>query len=427
MSEGKNREGLLLPILIPLGALVVIALVLFGFSRILLAVSHNAATAVALVAASGIVATAAIVAGRQKVTGGSLLSMVGVSAGIAMMMGGLAIVAVGPEKAADGGGQAQVITLAAPPGATADGFDKGVLSVISDQAISLEFDNQDPSVPHNVVVFDGQDETAPELFKGELVTGPKKVIYPLPGLAPGSYFFHCQVHPATMQGIIESGEGGGGAGGGGPTLVAQGIAFDTDTLALPADTETVLTFDNRDANTQHNLAIYEDDSATTPLFQGELVAGVATAEYKIPAISVGTYYFQCDVHPTMNGTVEVGDAGGGGGGGTPTETPSAPPSDTGASATASIAAAGLAFDTDSLSLPANEPVILTFDNQDDVAATGPHNVSIYADDTLVENVFRGDLVDGPASIDYQVPALRPGEYYFHCDVHPSMNGTISVA
>ena len=78
MSEGKNREGLLLPILIPLVALAVIVLVLFGFSRILLAISHNAATVVALVVAAGIVATAAFVASRQRVTGGSLLSMVGV-------------------------------------------------------------------------------------------------------------------------------------------------------------------------------------------------------------------------------------------------------------------------------------------------------------------------------------------------------------
>ena len=429
MSEGKNREGLLLPILIPLGALAVIGLVLFGFSRILLAVSHNAATVVALVAASGIVATAAIVAGRKKVTGGSLLSMVGASAGIAMMMGGLAIVAVGPEKKAEGGGEAQVVTLAAPAGAAADGFDKGSLSVISGEAISLEFDNQDPNVPHNVVIFDGKDETAPELFKGELITGPAKATYAVPALPPGSYFFHCEVHPATMQGVIESGEGGASAGTG-PTLVAQGISFDTDKLAFPADTETTLTFDNKDANTPHNFAIYEDDTATTPLFQGDLVTGVATAEYKIPAIAAGTYYFQCDVHPNMNGTLKVGDAGGGGGGGgggSPTATPSAPPSDTGTSATASIAAAGVAFDTDSLSFPANEPVILTFDNTDDVNTTGPHNVSIYADDTLAVNVFKGDLVDGPATIDYQVPALEPGTYYFHCDVHPTMQGTITVA
>ena len=214
MSEGKNREGLLLPILIPLGALVVIGLVLFAFSRILLAISHNAATVVALVVAAGIVATAAFVASRQKVTGGSLISMVGVTAGITMMMGGVALVAVGPEKEAGGEGPVQTVALAAPPGAAADGFDTDSLSVKADEPIALEFDNQDPNVPHNVVIFDGPDEKAPELFKGDLVTGPSKVTYKVDALPAGTYFFHCEVHPATMQGVIDAGEGGGGGGGG---------------------------------------------------------------------------------------------------------------------------------------------------------------------------------------------------------------------
>ena len=54
-------------------------------------------------------------------------------------------------------------------------------------------------------------------------------------------------------------------------------------------------------------------------------------------------------------------------------------------------------------------MILTFDNQDDVNTTGPHNVSIYTDDTLAEVLFKGDLVNGPATVDYQVPALQPGD------------------
>jgi plastocyanin len=346
-----------------------------------------------------------------------------------MAMGGVALVAVGPQKEGGGEGQAQTVALAAPPGAAASGYDTSSLSVKAGEPITLEFDNQDPNVPHNVVIFDGKDETAPELFKGELVTGPTKVTYQVDALDTGSYFFHCEVHPATMQGVIEATEGGGGGGGGGGlTLVAQGIAYDTDTLTLPADTETVLTFENKDANTPHNFAIYEDDTAAKPLFQGDIVTGPATVEYKLPAIKAGTYYFQCDVHPSMNGTLEVGGSGGGGGGGggaggSPTEPP---PSGSGASATASIAAAGVEFNTDTLSFPANTPVVLTFDNQDDVNTTGPHNVSIYADDTLADNLFTGDLVNGPATVDYQVPALQPGEYYFQCDVHPTMTGTVSV-
>ncbi len=41
------------------------------------------------------------------------------------------------------------------------------------------------------------------------------------------------------------------------------------------------------------------------------MTGPATAEYAVPPLPAGEYYFQCDVHPTMNGTVVDGPAGGG--------------------------------------------------------------------------------------------------------------------
>ena len=61
MSQGPHRESLLLPIVIPLGALAVIGAVLFGFSRILLGVSHNAATVVACVVAVTIMVAGGLV------------------------------------------------------------------------------------------------------------------------------------------------------------------------------------------------------------------------------------------------------------------------------------------------------------------------------------------------------------------------------
>jgi plastocyanin len=56
----------------------------------------------------------------------------------------------------------------------------------------------------------------------------------------------------------------------------------------------------------HNIAIYTDSSLSEALFQGEIVTGPATAQYEVPPEPAGEYYFQCDVHPTMNGTVTVG-------------------------------------------------------------------------------------------------------------------------
>lgn len=82
------------------------------------------------------------------------------------------------------------------------------------------------------------------------------------------------------------------------------------------------------------------------------------------------------------------------------------------------------FVPDRLAAPAGEPFGLAFDNQDDGV---PHNVAIYADDSAAQSLFVGDLVDGPTTVTYDVPALDPGEYYFRCDVHPQMNGTLEAA
>jgi plastocyanin len=318
-THPESRQGLLLPIAIPIGAFVIIALVLFGFSRVLLSVSAHAATAVALTVAIAIMATATVVASRERLSNGALFSMIGAVAGVAMLAGGIAIVTIGTGEEAGGG--PQIVALAAPKGAAATGFEPTTLSVAANQPIELDFSNQDPGIQHNVVIFGvdpATDPGAPSLFSGTLVTGPSETPYAVPALPPGTFFFHCAVHPTTMFGTIESSQGGGG-GGGGPTVTAKSLAFDTKEIDLPAGQPITLTFDNQDAGVPHNIAIYTDASASTTLFQGEQFPGVDSREYAIPALDPGTYYFRCDVHNTMNGSVVVGAPGGGSGpaGGTP--------------------------------------------------------------------------------------------------------------
>jgi plastocyanin/uncharacterized membrane protein len=82
------------------------------------------------------------------------------------------------------------------------------------------------------------------------------------------------------------------------------------------------------------------------------------------------------------------------------------------------------FSSNLLSVPAGEPFGLAFDNEDDGV---PHNVSIYTDDSAAQSLFVGRLVDGPKNVTYDVPAIDPGTYYFRCDVHPQMNGTLEAA
>ena len=104
------------------------------------------------------------------------------------------------------------------------------------------------------------------------------------------------------------GDQGGGGGGGGTTvqLVAKDLSFDTDQITLTAGAQATVELDNQDEGLPHNLAIYEDQSAETAIFQGDIVEGPSTTEYSFTAPDAGTYVFRCDVHPTqMTGTVVV--------------------------------------------------------------------------------------------------------------------------
>jgi plastocyanin len=87
-----------------------------------------------------------------------------------------------------------------------------------------------------------------------------------------------------------------------------------------------------------------------------------------------------------------------------------------------IAAKDLAFSTNSLTAPADEPFQIAFDNQE----AAPHNVAIYRDSSAAEKLFGSDPFGGPAAVTYDVPALPAGTYFFRCDVHPAMSGELTV-
>jgi cytochrome c oxidase subunit II len=92
-------------------------------------------------------------------------------------------------------------------------------------------------------------------------------------------------------------------------LAAKGIKFDTNCLAAPANEAFTLTFDNQDAGVPHNVEIFTKQGGTRlggASSPGDFFNGVATKTYNVDALKAGTYYFQCDVHPTaMFGTFIV--------------------------------------------------------------------------------------------------------------------------
>ncbi len=79
-------------------------------------------------------------------------------------------------------------------------YDKSSLTAAAGQPVSLTFDNKDAGVLHNFSVYtDSSAKTA--IFKGDLTTGPEVTTYTFDAPStPGTYYFHCDVHPDTMTG-----------------------------------------------------------------------------------------------------------------------------------------------------------------------------------------------------------------------------------
>ena len=89
----------------------------------------------------------------------------------------------------------------------------------------------------------------------------------------------------------------------GPTIVAKDMAFSPSTVEIAAGKNVTIHFDNQES-APHNVAIYKDASASEKISVGEIVTA-AKADQVVPALTAGTYFFRCDVHTTMTGSLVV--------------------------------------------------------------------------------------------------------------------------
>ena len=90
------------------------------------------------------------------------------------------------------------------------------------------------------------------------------------------------------------------------TLTAEDETFSRKTITVRAGEEVTIVFENKDS-VPHNLAVYEDETATTEIFIGEIITVPGTITYTFTAPPYpGVYFFRCDVHPeTMTGNFIV--------------------------------------------------------------------------------------------------------------------------
>lgn len=298
------------PIAYPLLALAFGGVLVWSFSRILLAVTKDQAVLIAILMATNVLVGSALIAYGRRVRRRPASFPLVVASGLAVVGAGIAAFTFGdlaPGGPGEGEGRHPPITL------TASGlrFLEPELRLPAGGEVTVQFRNDDQGVPHDFVLFDGPDAAAPELFDGPEVTGIASTEYSFTAPPPGSYFFHCSIHPTEMTGTATVAEGGGAPGGGPPGAVevtARGTAFTPTEVSIPPGGEVIIRFVNEDANIPHNMSVFEGQDATgAPVFTGEVITGPAETEYMFVAPEPGSYFFRCDVHPVqMTGTITVG-------------------------------------------------------------------------------------------------------------------------
>ncbi len=109
----------------------------------------------------------------------------------------------------------------------------------------------------------------------------------------------------------ESQPADGGAGGGTATvadgaveITAADLAFDVSTIEATAGEGFTITLVNNDS-APHNISIYTEEGGEMIGSAGATAEAGETVTVDVSALDAGSYYFQCDIHPDMNGQVVV--------------------------------------------------------------------------------------------------------------------------
>jgi plastocyanin len=212
------RQRVFLPIILPVGVILGFFGFAFMLSRVLLAVSEGASTAIALGLAAYILAIAAIVSSRPRITsralavGVTLGVLAVVAAGLISAAAGMRTLEHGEEAAAAAGETGESGESAGAASEGAAGGEAAAGDALAWTAVDIDFE-QAPSeasageqevsltnngqAPHNVTIPKLGDTPVLEANPGETVTGTVT-------LDKGKYEFFCSVpgHQELMKGQL---------------------------------------------------------------------------------------------------------------------------------------------------------------------------------------------------------------------------------
>jgi plastocyanin len=115
-----------------------------------------------------------------------------------------------------------------------------------------------------------------------------------------------------MLAACGGGDADGTDGGGGATVAvtdgvveisADDLAFDAGTITATAGEPFTVVLTNLESQ-PHNFAVYTTEGGDE-IAIGDVINEGETSELQVEGLTAGTYYFQCDVHPEMNGSIVV--------------------------------------------------------------------------------------------------------------------------
>lgn len=79
-------------------------------------------------------------------------------------------------------------------------FDRNCLAAPANQAFTINYDNKD-QLGHNIAILESHMATD-VLYRAEIFRGPRVAALNVGALKPGTYAFHCEVHPQLMSGTF---------------------------------------------------------------------------------------------------------------------------------------------------------------------------------------------------------------------------------
>lgn len=192
------RKRIVVPSLIPLGAFVFIGALVFGFSRLLLAVPKDGSVVVGVLMAGCILFAAGALSkgGRLKDSQRVALILFGV-----LVIGGGVAAGTSLHTREVEGHIAVAETLVAQNTA----FDKQQFRLSADTPVGIELVNRDAGLQHNVSIYDSPARGR-AIHIGVIFPGVDTRVEELEeGLPTGVYFFQCDVHaniPAMTGNVI---------------------------------------------------------------------------------------------------------------------------------------------------------------------------------------------------------------------------------